>query len=240
MHSEVQTFIDSYKQSGIAPPGVPNYSNWSSERQNVALEQMYYKSMGIEVGTIDGLVGPQTQYAREAYNAMIHGEDINFRDKEVKHTWPKQNESAMNKYFGKYGTNQVSMIMPYPMVIAWETDKTITKFSCNKKVKEPLERIFKRTLDHYGIDEIKHLRLDYFGGCLNVRKMRGGSEWSIHSWGCAVDIDPDRNQLKWGKDKAELAKPVYEKFWDFVYDEGAISLGLEKNYDFMHFQFATL
>jgi len=239
-NAEVKSFIDSFKKSGIAPPGVPNYSSWPPARQDIALEQLYYQSMGIEVGTVDGLVGPQTQYAREVYQAKRDGTDIMFRDKEVKHDWPKQDEASMNKYFGKYGTNQVSLILPYQMVLAWDTGTKVSKFSCNKRVREPFERIFKRTLDHYGISEIKKLRLDYFGGCFNVRKMRGGSAMSIHSWGCAVDIDPDRNQLKWGKDKAELAKPVYEKFWDFVYDEGMISLGIEKNYDYMHFQSARL
>ena len=70
--------------------------------------------------------------------------------------------------------------------------------------------------------------------------MRGGSSWSMHSWGIAVDIDPDRNQLNMNRKEATLAKPVYDKFWQFVYDEGAISLGIERDYDWMHFQFARL
>ena len=31
-----------------------------------------------------------------------------------------------------------------------------------------------------------------------------------------------------------------DKFWEFVYDEGAISLGKERNYDWMHLQFSRL
>src|SRR4249920_1310424 len=105
MNTEVQTFIDSYKNSGIAPPGCPDYTGWPESRKTIALEQMYYQSMGIEVGPIDGLVGPQTQYAREAYDAKINGIDINFRDneekpKKAKAPWPKQTEAAMNKFFG--------------------------------------------------------------------------------------------------------------------------------------------
>jgi hypothetical protein len=90
-----------------------------------------------------------------------------------------------------------------------------------------------------GID-ISKLNLDLFGGCVNVRRMRGGSAWSIHSWGAAIDVDPDNNQLKWGKDKAEFAKKEYNAFWDIVEDEGWVSLGRVKNYDWMHYQAALL
>jgi hypothetical protein len=126
------------------------------------------------------------------------------------------------------------------MVLAWDLESKVSKITCHEKVHDSLKRIFTNVLDHYGIDTITELRLDRFGGCLNVRKMRGGSSWSIHSWGAAIDIDPDRNQLKWGKDRAFLARPEYEPFWKIVEAEGGISLGRLRNYDYMHFQFATL
>ena len=56
----------------------------------------------------------------------------------------------------------------------------------------------------------------------------------------AVDVDPDRNQLKFKRESASLDDPAYKPFWGFVYDEGAISLGIELNYDWMHWQFARL
>lgn len=154
--------------------------------------------------------------------------------------WPKQNYADMVKFYGEVGTNQTSLVLPYEMKLAWDLDSKVTKLTCHKKVKDSLERIFKNTLDHYGLEEIKKLKLDVFGGCLNVRKMRGGSSWSIHSWGAAIDLDPDRNQLKWTKDKAYFAKPEYEPFWKIVEAEGWTSLGREKNYDWMHFQAADL
>jgi len=86
------------------------------------------------------------------------------------------------------------------------------------------------------LEKIKELRLDLFGGCLNVRKMRGGSSWSMHSWGIAVDLDPDKNQLTWGKDRASFAKSEYDPFWKIVADEGWTSLGKAENRDWMHFE----
>lgn len=146
----------------------------------------------------------------------------------------------MVKFYGKLGENQTSLVLPYSMVLDWDKNTTVKKMTCHEKIHDSLKNIFVKTLDHYGLDKIKQLRLDQFGGCLNVRKMRGGSSWSIHSWGTAIDIDPDMNQLKWGKDRASLAKAEYLPFWKIVEGEGAISLGRLRNYDWMHFQFARL
>jgi len=55
-----------------------------------------------------------------------------------------------------------------------------------------------------------------------------------------VDLDPGRNQLKWGRDRAVFARPEYEPFWQIVESEGLVSLGRAKNFDWMHFQAARL
>jgi hypothetical protein len=229
---------------------------WKRQRRVTAVEQLFYKSRKINAGAIDGLEGPQTKYAREVYAAQNvtvwrdKAEEVlavqpqppvvvvktSAPEKVIK--WPPQ--SQCTSFFGKVGTNQDSCILPYPMVLAWDTKTKVNKFSCHKLVKAPLERIWNRTLQHYGYEQIKALRLDYWGGCLNVRKMRGGSSWSMHSWGIAVDMDPDRNALKTSWKNANFSKPEYKKYWEFVYDEGAIGLGIERNYDAMHFQFARL
>jgi hypothetical protein len=154
--------------------------------------------------------------------------------------WPKQNASSMNAFFGKVGSNQVSLVMPYPMRLSWDLKTPIHKFSINKKCHDSAKRVFTKVLEIYGLEEIKRLRLDRFGGCLNVRKMRGGSTWSVHAWGAAIDIDPDRNQLKWGKDQAAMAKPEYKAWWDAWEEEGWVSLGRSRNFDWMHVQAANL
>lgn len=197
------------------------------------------KLLGIAV---DGIDGPQTWGSIKnklgGTTSPIVIPDTTVPPKNT--NWPKQNYSDMVKFYGEVGTNQTSLTLPYQMKIAWDLDVKINKFTCHIKVKDSLERIFKQTLDHYGKDGVEDLGLDLFGGCLNVRKMRGGSSWSIHSWGAAVDLDPDRNQLKWGKDRAQFAKAEYEPFWKIVESEKWISLGRKKNYDWMHLQAATL
>lgn len=247
---------------------VQGFDAWPIQRRINAAMQLICRIDGIEVGSIDGLLGTQSKHAisiwdaRKANGGKPAPDVESWRDDAgapqavpsrplpgitssqiaapaSKPVWPKQ--SGMDAFYGPKGTGQVSLVLPYRMRLAWDLDSPVTKFTCHAKVRESLERIFARTLDYYGLSEIQRLRLDLFGGCLNVRKMRGSSTaWSIHSWGCAVDIDPDHNQLKFKRAQASLDDPPYDAFWSFVYDEGAIGLGRERDYDWMHFQFARL
>ncbi len=141
------------------------------------------------------------------------------------------------KIYGEPGTRQTYASLPYRMKLAWDTRQSIKRFQCHELVKDQVEKIFNQTLDVYGLERIQELGLDMFGGCLNVRPIRGGERLSTHSWGLAIDIDPANNRLKWTSAQARLAKPEYDKFWEIVYSNGAFSLGKERNFDWMHFQF---
>lgn len=129
-----------------------------------------------------------------------------------------------------------TITLPYPMRLSWDTNTTITKMRCHNLVAGKFIKIFTEILAHYGIDKIKELGIDLYGGCFNFRKMRGGSDWSRHSWGVALDLDPERNQLKESKKTARFARPEYKPMIDIFYKNGFESLGIEKDYDWMHFQ----
>ncbi|TXH09508.1 MAG: hypothetical protein E6R03_16650 [Hyphomicrobiaceae bacterium] len=148
--------------------------------------------------------------------------------------WPAQ--SQMRNFFGAPGTNLVRMTFPYPQVVAWDLTSTVTSTLVNAKCLKAFTAIFQKTLDHYGMDEIRRLRLNMYGGCYNNRSMLGGNVPSTHAYAAAWDIDPERNQLKWGRNLASLDAPEYDAFWSFVEMEGMISLGRHANYDWMHFQ----
>jgi hypothetical protein len=130
----------------------------------------------------------------------------------------------------------VKIDLPYPMRIAWDTDTTVNTMMCHRLVAENFKNVFNSLLIVYGYEKIKELGIDLFGGCFNYRKMRGGSAMSMHSWGIAIDLDPARNTLKETSKTARFARPEYKKMIDIFYENGFISLGVEKNYDWMHFE----
>jgi len=141
--------------------------------------------------------------------------------------------------FGQPGdTSQfLSIKLPYPMRIAWDLKVTVNKITVHKAAAPALLDSFTEILSYYGLAEIQRLGIDIFGGCYNFRKMRGGNDWSVHSWALAIDLDPVRNPLKATAKTARFARPEYKPMIDIFERNGWYSLGRAKNYDWMHFQF---
>ncbi|MCF8276769.1 MAG: hypothetical protein K9J17_08550 [Flavobacteriales bacterium] len=220
---------------------------WSTERKLVGFIQLTAQKENIEVGKIDGLWGPQTSYA---YDCLLelrkHGAvpvfrrpcdevDVNPND------WPSEKpQQNIIDFYGEVGKNQTSVEVAYPHILDWDRDVSTTKITCHQKVGDSLVRVLSKVKDHYGMDGIHRLKLDIWGGGFNVRKKRGGSEYSMHSWGIAMDYDPSNNKLNWGSDRASFAQPDYNKWWELWEEEGWLSLGRARNFDWMHVQAAKL
>ena len=151
-----------------------------------------------------------------------------------------------NQIIAKYGQPDddgsdylVTINLPYPMKLAWDTKTSVTKMRVHKLVADKFVAVFNDLLAHYGLAELQKLGIDLFGGCFAFRKMRGGSDYSRHSWGIAIDLDPARNSLKATSKTAQFAKPAYKAMIDIFYKHGFVSLGREKNYDWMHFEIGS-
>ena len=56
--------------AALSEAGIERWRSWSWARQRLAAKQLVYRRHGIDSGVIDGLVGPQTLYARDAYLAV--------------------------------------------------------------------------------------------------------------------------------------------------------------------------
>lgn len=162
--------------------------------------------------------------------------------------WPKQTPPALNAFYGD--ANQAhdggpsaafeaahitAIAPPYPMYLAWEPTRRVSTIRVNAKCSDSLLRILTAIKDHYGDqDALEAARMHLLGGVYNFRLMRGGNQLSMHSWGCAIDLDPARNAFgsrNWAMPPAVVA----------LFDtEGWTWGGSWQRPDPMHFQAANL
>lgn len=148
-------------------------------------------------------------------------------------------DAQVIKAFGQPGNpdNFTIIQLPYPMRIAWDLKTQVTKMQCHELAEHRFLSVFNDLLTHYGLEQLQKLGIDIFGGCVNIRQMRGSkTKWSRHAFGIAIDLAPQFNQLKWGPDKALFAKPEYKPLMDIFYKNGFGNYGLEKGFDYQHFE----
>lgn len=223
--------------------------SWSRARRVLAAKQLVCRNDGIEVGKVDGLNGPQTEFAFEVYahrrgtgpSPVIPARNVDPPAAEpaaTKPIWPRQ--ADVETFYGAVGANQIKLALPFPMKLAWDPSKSVNAITLHQKVHDSAKRCFERIADAYDPTARKTTGIELFGGSLNVRKMRGGDRWSMHSWGIAIDFDPARNGLHSTRGNARLAQPDCETFWRIWEDEGWVSLGRARDFDWMHVQASRL
>lgn len=220
--------------------------------------QQHLADLKLYDGVVDGTIGPKTRAAltrfqtmnglsatgnldaatiAEFENELRANPAVETEEDVVPYTfWPKETTETLLRYYGPVGENQVKIDAPYRMVLAWDTSTVLKQITCHKKVAESLYTALDNVAYLYNEKDIVKHGFNLFGGSLNVRKIRGGNRWSTHSWGIAIDFDPARNGLNTPWNKAYLGRPECRDFVDCFKQEGWYSLGLEKNYDAMHFQ----
>lgn len=168
--------------------------------------------------------------------------------------WPSQYDTpTLIKVFGSkeaIKANQAQYIVqansPYPILYngTW-----VNSIPCNRAVKNELEQIFKEVLAHYGLENIKKLKLNVMG--TKNSAYRPGDTGSMHNYGIAFDWDPGHNPMDWDSasppSKIKFgalpgypgASKAWRPFWHIWENHGAQSLGRYNNDDWMHVQFAT-
>ena len=118
---------------------------------------------------------------------------------------------------------------PFRLMLSFAPTKTITHFSCHKRLIEVFQNAFTR-IQSSGMQT----SITSFGGCFAFRRQRTGARLSTHSWGIAIDLNPESNaQGTDGRMDAELVK----LFQDAGFEWGGNWHGKTK--DPMHFQFCT-
>jgi hypothetical protein len=102
------------------------------------------------------------------------------------------------------------------------------KVYCNRAMIEPLSKAFRNIIDRGLLDQVRT-----WDGCFNVRKKRGATSQSLHSWGIAIDINAAWNGF--GK-KPTMSQELVKCFTDVGFDWG----GTWSKPDGMHFQLSSI
>ncbi len=131
--------------------------------------------------------------------------------------------------FAKYGDPEKQKNM-----VVWDVPNHLEigvipkKIYCNRDMVAPLQKAFENLIKTGRVKELKT-----WDGCFNIRKKRGLSSMSLHSWGIAVDVNAFENGL--GKDP-KLSKAFVKCFTDAGFNWG----GVWRRKDGMHFELAAI
>lgn len=162
--------------------------------------------------------------------------------------WPHEDVNALNAFYGNprgrngnsspawESANLVTWIPPYPMFYSDEAKTPLKRLRVHKKCLDAFNAAFKEVLDTLGIEYIKEHRLDISGGLFCYRVERGGSRLSVHSWACAIDMDPGHNPFP--HHYVAGCKMIDPKFVAILTKHGFCWRGAGNDIDPMHFQCA--
>jgi D-alanyl-D-alanine carboxypeptidase len=133
--------------------------------------------------------------------------------------------------FAKYGdpsANEGKFMVVWDVPSELEHGAIPRKIYCNKDIVPALTQAFKNINDRGLANQVKT-----WDGCFNIRKKRGATSMSLHSWGLAIDINAAWNGF--GK-RPTMSPELVKCFTDAGLDWG----GVWKKPDGMHFQIAKL
>ncbi len=121
-----------------------------------------------------------------------------------------------------------------PHMVLWDVPAELEigvipkRIYCNKDLVEPLTMAFKKLIQTKAVNELKT-----WDGCFNIRKKRGLTSMSLHSWGIAVDVNAFENGLG---QKPKLSDLFVSCFTTSGFDWG----GKWSRSDGMHFQLSKI
>lgn len=162
-------------------------------------------------------------------------------------TWPHQSEvdafygnprgidGDANKSWEK--KNIVKLPAPWKLVTAWDF-QPVRGIRIHQRCADSLDRVLQSIWLKAGKSDQKIMEwgMHLYAGGFSFRLMRGGTNLSMHSWGCAVDFDSARNSFGDSTPNFGTLPAVTEAFAA----EGWTWGGSWKKPDAMHWQAADL
>ena len=121
----------------------------------------------------------------------------------------------------------VTADLPFSIPLARNEHIQIPEIQCHHLLREHFKAVFQKILAEGLRDKIHS-----FGGCFQFRQRRNRAELSAHSWGIAIDLNPESNRQGTRGDMDESIVNIF-KGAGFIW--GGEWAG--KRCDPMHFQF---
>lgn len=142
--------------------------------------------------------------------------------------WPSPSDSAMIAYYGQPGDESDLVNLRVDTLGVYYEGKKVNTIRCHKKCASFLYDALEEINDGPAAWVLRE-----YAGCFNFRNMRGGSRYSKHAWGAAIDLVPATNGLNthWPT-RANMPIDAMEAFAR----QGWLSAGAMWSRDAMHFQ----
>ncbi|MCP5072202.1 MAG: M15 family metallopeptidase [Rhodobacteraceae bacterium] len=222
------------------------------KRRLVACAQACLEELNYQPGTVDGWEGSNTV---EAMNAFLFRE-VNGKREVIDReplpnaavsgagsgNIPHQNDVAT--VYGKPGqqikSRLVTIDLPFKLRIDWNLRQRVSRMTVHRDCATSLKKALIEVHQHYGPARKEELGIDRYAGAYNHRKMRGGSKWSMHAYGCAIDFYAQPNGLRMACPQALFCGPEYKDFLDIMESNEWLPALRLWGKDAMHFQRARL
>lgn len=129
--------------------------------------------------------------------------------------------------------NLITIRPPYSMVWSW-SQQPVRTIRLHKKCADRFANALADVGNVYSPEQLNLYQLDQCGGGYNFRLMRGINRLSVHAYGAALDLAPEKNWLgrKWDGELGMMPQQVVEIF----YSHGLRWGGLWPRPDAMHFE----
>lgn len=225
-------------------------AGWPAARREVAAMQRILNAQGHEAGAVDGWLGHNThealiawRSARAGTSAAVQRVPAAARGQIDRADLPRQ--ADCRAFYGdpdKDGVRPHLALFDLPVTLRldYSLRQTVRRVTLHEKCGPAFVTAIGEVAAHYGMERMRDLGIDRYAGGHNHRRMRGGSSWSMHAYGCAVDFYAAPNGLRTRCPAALFCGPDYEPFLDIMESHGWLPALRLWGADAMHFQMARL
>lgn len=136
-----------------------------------------------------------------------------------------------------YKENTRVFKMPFPLRLSWDHSRSVSYLRFHVKVGDVIVDALEDVVEEHGYDFLRMHDWDLLGSAFHFRRMKGQKFLSTHSWGIAIDLNPET--ARWGGQPESQPKFIVDAFKIRGFNWGGDWDPEKYTVDPMHFQAAT-